>query len=363
MERKKGKIYWFVPVLVIGIIFVYYFWGWDIGAGLHKENTAYDIVELTNMVNDQIDSGKKSGVFYISGITEDELVNMNDYICIMNGVVEQYSILERGRNGMRVLLKYSISDNYYVCEKYLNGQDIPDDRPEAIKLYDKVEQILSDIITPDMRDYEKELAIHDYLVANCQYGYVDYSRDFAYQAYGALVQKQAVCNGYAEAMALLLTCVNIENEIMTGWADGELHSWNRVLLDGQWYQVDATWDDPVPDRGSFVGHMYFNVTDDIMDDSHVWDEEKFEPCESMDYNYFQLNDLICNYTEFQSAVKNAAAHDITATVEVVLTDYNESVYSYDFMQDIPGLMYFLRSKDVESYGPYHFITLYLNQKD
>lgn len=360
---EKRKIFWVVPVLVVAAIFVYYFWGWNIGAYFHKENTAYDIVELTDKVNAQIDAGKESGVFYISGITEDDLVSINDYICSMNGVVDQYSVLERNRSGMRVLLRYAISDNYYVCEKYLHGQEIPDDRPEAAKLYAQVEQILSDIITPDMSDYDKELAIHDYIVANCQYGYVDYSRDFAYEAYGALVQKQAVCNGYAEAMALLLSCVGIENEIMTGWADGELHSWNRVLLDGAWYQVDATWDDPVPDRGSFVGHMYFNVTDDIMDDSHTWDEDKFEPCDSMDYNYFQLNNLICDYTEFQSVVKAAAAQDITATVEVVLEDYSESGYSYDFMQDIPGLMYFQRSRDVETYGPYHFITLYLNQRD
>lgn len=360
---EKRKIFWVVPVLVVTAIFVYYFFGWNIGAYFHKENTAYDIVELTDKVNAQIDAGKESGVFYISGITEDDLVSINDYICSMNGVVDQYSVLEKNRNGMRVLLKYEISDNYYVCEKYLHGQEIPDDRPEAVKLYDQVEQILSDIISPDMSDYDKELAIHDYIVANCQYGYVDYSRDYAYEAYGVLVQKQAVCNGYAEAMALLLSCVGVENEIMTGWADGELHSWNRVLLDGAWYQVDATWDDPVPDRGSYVGHMYFNVTDDIMDDSHTWDAENFEPCDSMDYNYFRLNDLICDYAEFQRVVKAAAAQDVTATVEVVLEDYSESEYSYDFMQDIPGLMYFQRSRDVEAYGPYHFITLYLNQKD
>ena len=78
------------------------------------------------------------------------------------------------------------------------------------------------------------------------------------------MQNKAVCNGYAEAMALLMTCVGIENQIVTGTADNELHAWNQVCLDGNWYQVDATWDDPLPDRGVFAGHEYFNVTDEIM---------------------------------------------------------------------------------------------------
>lgn len=363
MGEKKRGIRWIVPILVVAVILIYYLYGWDIGAYFHRDSAAYDIAELTDMVDAQINSGKKSGVFYVKGITEEDLVDINDYICSMNGVVDQYSILEKSRSGMRILLKYEISDNYYVYEKYANQKEIPDDRPEAVKLFRQVEEILDDIIRPEMNDYEKELAIHDYIVTNCQYGYVDYSRDYAFRAYGALVQKKAVCNGYAEAMALLLSCTGVENAIMTGWADGELHAWNRVRLDGKWYQVDATWDDPIPDRGAYAGHMYFNVTDDIMDDSHKWNADDLEPCESMDYNYFQVNDLICDYQEFQDVVRQAASRDITATVEVVLEDYTESGYSYDFMQTIPGLLYFQRSRDVESYGPYHFITLYLNQKD
>ncbi len=364
MKNKYNKIYWQIPVVVVVLIAVYYFFGWDIGAGLHKENTAYDMAELTGMVGEQIDAGKSSGTFYIGeDITEDDLMNINDNVCSINGSVDKYSILERGRNGKKVLLVYTISDNYYVYQKYINGNGIPGDRPQAIKLYDKVCSILDEYITDDMSDYDKELAIHDYIVKNCVYGYTDYSKEYAYRAYGALVQNKAVCNGYAEAMALLLGCAGVKNGIMTGYADGDLHAWNRVLIDGKWYQVDATWDDPIPDRGSFVGHMYFNVTDDIMDDSHSWDKEQFEVCDSMDYNYFELNNLICDYDEFKNVVKSAAQKDITATIEVVLTDYSDDKYSYEFMQDIQGLMYFQRSKDVEEYGPYRFITLYLNQRD
>ncbi len=359
--NQKPKIYWIFPVIIVGIIAVYYFYGWEIGAYFHKDATAYDMAQFTNMVNEQINDGAKTGNFYITGISEQEIENINDKICSMNGSVAQYSIMENGPKGMRVMLRYEISDNYYVYQKYVSGQEIPDDRPQAAKLYESVVDILDKIITDDMSDYDKELAIHDYIVTHCKYGYVDYSQSYAYRAYGVLVQGTAVCNGYAEAMALLLSCVGIENEIMTGYADGELHAWNRILLDGDWYQVDSTWDDAIPDRGSFAGHTFFNVTDDIMDDSHTWDKDEFSPCNSSKYNYFEMNNLVCDYSGFLNAVKDCAARNITGTIEVVVYDYYESVYDLNKLFEIPGIQYFQHSN--EAYGNKNILTIYLNQRD
>lgn len=356
MKQEKGRVVVIVPTLVIIILFISYFFGWKIGALLHPDSTAYDMAQLAQIVNKQIDEGKESGTFYVSGITEKEIANINDNIVGMNGIVDQYSILENSRGGMRIYLKYEISDNYYVYEKYVNNKSIPNSRPAAIKLYNKVVEVLDSIIEPGMTDYEKELAIHDYIVANCSYGYIDYSKEYAYRAYGVLIQNKAVCNGYAEAMALLLDCVGIENKIMTGWAGGELHAWNRVLLDGNWYQVDATWNDPLPDRGEFVGHMYFNVTDDIMDDMHTWDKEFFEECDSMDYNYFEMKDFICDYEEFKDVVIDSANDSKSIAVEVVLTDYNSAGYDFQFIFDNLGLNTYQMSQ--EAYGEYNFITIY-----
>lgn len=355
MSEGKQKIFWIVPALVLVAIAVSYLYGWKIGAYLQPEATAHDMAELTQLVNKQIDEGKESGVFYVSGVTEDEIAGINDYICGMNGIVEQYSVLENGKEGLRLLLKYEISDNYYVLHKYLDGQNIPGDRPTAVKLYNQVVTIIDDIIEPDMTDYEKELAIHDYIVSNCEYGYTDYSKEYAYRAYGALVQNKAVCNGYAEAMALLLSCVGIENDIMTGWAGGELHAWNRVLIEDEWYQVDATWDDPLPDRGEFAGHMYFNVTDDIMDDAHVWDEELFEACDSEEYNYFVVNNLICDYYGLKEQMEYAAAHSETSYLEVVVNDY---YYTLHF--DIPDVSYYYLKED---YGENDIITIYFEREE
>lgn len=360
MNERHNKVFVIVPILVVAAIFVSYFFGWKIKAHMNPDTTAYDIVQLTQLVNEQIDSGKESGTFYITGVTEDEIANINDYICGINGMVKQYSIYEKSRGGMCIMFKYEISDNYYVYQKYVNNKSIPNDRPAAHKLYEYVVNIIDEIIVPDMSDYEKELAIHDYIVTHCEYGYIEYSKEYAYRAYGALVQNTAVCNGYTEAMALLLSCVGVENDIMTGNAGGELHAWNRVKLDGKWYQVDSTWNDPVPDRGSFAGHMYFNVTDDIMDDMHEWNRDMYEECSDMEYNYFDMNGLICSYDEFVSVVNDAAERNVTATIEVVVDDFSEEGYDWEkLFVDSPSIQNF--SYGYEPYGNYDIITIYLNQ--
>ncbi len=359
MEQKRGKVHIWIPVLAVIIILVFYFFNFRIGSYLHPDQTAYDMPELTQMVTNQIDSGKKSGVFYVSGITENDIANINENICSMNGVVEQYAITEKSRDGMRITLRYEISDNYYVYQKYVNGMEIPSDHARAYKLYDKVTEVLAQIIEPGMSEYEMELAIHDYIVKNCKYGYIDTSKDYAYRAYGALVQKTAVCNGYAEAMALLMTCVGIENRIVTGTADEELHAWNQVCLDGAWYQVDATWDDPLPDRGTFAGHAYFNVDDEIMDVNHDWKRDNFPKCDSDAYNYFTKNDLICDSEDFKKLLTDTALHNATAKMEVVVTDYVDD-FDYSFMREVGSVQYFQYMN--EPYGKYDLITIYLNQR-
>lgn len=361
MERKNGKIFVAVPIMVLIIILIYYFFNFQIGSALHPDATAHDMAELNALVLEQIDKGVDQADFYVTGVTEEEIKNINENLCSMNGMVDQYSITEKSRDGIHVTFRFEISDNFYVYEKYKNGAAIPGDRPLAQKLYEEVDTIINRIIEPGMSDYEKELAIHDYIVAHCKYGYVDSSKDYAYRAYGALVQNTAVCNGYAEAMALLLSCVDVENEIITGTADAELHAWNLVKLDGEWYQVDATWNDPLPDRGATVRHEYFNVTDEIMDQRHDWKMEDYPSCDADAYNYYQKNGLYCStQSEFEAVVKAAYQKNSTGTVEVVVDSFNPET-DFQFMKELQALQYF--SYTDESYGDKILLILYMNQRE
>ena len=67
----------------------------------------------------------------------------------------------------------------------------------------------------------------------------------------------------------------------------------RASVDGEWYMVDVTWDDPIPDVSGRKYYAYFNVTSDYLRVNHIWNEECFPECTAKKYNYFYYNDLVC----------------------------------------------------------------------
>lgn len=87
-------------------------------------------------------------------------------------------------------------------------------------------------------------AIHDYVVKHVSYD-TSYK---AYTAYEALVNRSAVCQGYALLTYQLLKEAGIENHFVTGTGDGQPHAWNLVKIENKWYHLDTTFDDPVPDE-------------------------------------------------------------------------------------------------------------------
>ena len=108
-------------------------------------------------------------------------------------------------------------------------------------------QVLSG--TSGLTDYQKILKIHDYLVDNTSYDST-LDKSNIYNLYGALVNKECVCEGYSKAFKYLLDEAGIQNVIVIGKATNsegksENHSWNYVLLNNTWYAVDVTWDDPI----------------------------------------------------------------------------------------------------------------------
>lgn len=144
-------------------------------------------------------------------------------------------------------------------------------------------QIISKIITPDMTDEEKEKAIHDYIVRNTKYDSENYNNKTipkeSYSPYGVLVLGYGVCQGYAEATQMLcekagLTCQVVHGEAnsLEQWGG---HAWNLVQINGKWYHLDTTWDDPTPDRGNRIEYDYFNLTDEEIGADHRWDKTKY----------------------------------------------------------------------------------------
>lgn len=129
-------------------------------------------------------------------------------------------------------------------------------------------------VQPGMSQVEAMLALHDYLAVNCVYNWnVATGKDEStypqniYTAYGVLVEGDAVCQGYALAYKYLLNLLGISS-VVTGSSDMN-HAWNLVYLDGHWYHVDVTWDDPTPNAYGMCLHANFLRSDaGIYDTGH-----------------------------------------------------------------------------------------------
>ena len=122
---------------------------------------------------------------------------------------------------------------------------------EQIKVaIEKIENIKNDIIKNlKGTDYDKIMQIHDFIVENADYDST-YQATGTYGIYGALIGKKCVCEGYAKTLKYLANAAGIKCEIMQGTATNssgqtESHAWNCVKINGIWYEIDATWDDPI----------------------------------------------------------------------------------------------------------------------
>ncbi len=103
-------------------------------------------------------------------------------------------------------------------------------------------------------DYDKIKFVHDYLVNTVEYDYkaleeinsggtkTTSSKQSA-TPYGCLVNGKAICSGYSEGFQLIMDELGIECNSVWGDAGGP-HQWNVVKLDGDYYFIDCTWDDP-----------------------------------------------------------------------------------------------------------------------
>ena len=114
---------------------------------------------------------------------------------------------------------------------------------------------------------EMALALHDELCERVTYG----EGTRAHDAYGALADGQAVCEGYAAAYALACRMAGIRCGVIVGTAttsDGGTgsHAWNLVDLGERVMLVDVTWDDQ--DRLGMVLHAFFDMSEADAAESH-----------------------------------------------------------------------------------------------
>ena len=213
------------------------------------------------------------------------------------------------------------------------------------ELEKRVDQIVKETEKKCSNDYEKALYVHDYLVTHAAYDHeacdeilnnpANYNpvHDQVFTAYGCIVNGDCVCAGYAAAYKVILDRLGIPCVYVTGWGDPTIsdvgHAWNRIILDGESYYVDITWDDGAEvydDDGKqiypeSVLYNYFNITTEDLVKTHLVDEEYFKQpeCEADIYNYYKYNGYQIDKYDFNRFVEIAEAQEGAAAVNIRFT--------------------------------------------
>ncbi len=199
-------------------------------------------------------------------------------------------------------------------------------------MYTELQQKADEIVSQAQNlptDYEKILFVHDYLVENTEYdsaGASSEKHDLWNTAYGCLIRGSAVCQGYAEAFQIIMEKLDIPCGICSGIAKYEKHAWNYVCIDGVYYWIDVTWDDPVREGAELKGtsHIYFLVNDDMLFRTRTLDEDNlFVPqCTSIENNYYVRNGNYLTEYSFDEINRRMSENFDTGNIELMYADGN-----------------------------------------
>ncbi len=112
---------------------------------------------------------------------------------------------------------------------------------QEAELTQEVDKVLDSLDLDGKSDYEKITAVYDFMVTNITYA-EDFSDEIIYSSYGAMINKVAVCQGYAQLLYRMLNDSGISCRVIAGTSNGENHTWNIAEIDGLYYLLDSTWD-------------------------------------------------------------------------------------------------------------------------
>jgi|GEM_PF-6322138 len=249
--------------------------------------------------------------------------------------------------------KYNLLYNGEIPERYEIVFEFEYSEEETQAYIEQVKAFADDFLrantAPGMSAMEKELKIHDYIVSSTQYytGIED-ARDVFYES-GVFFSNRAVCQGYASAIKLLLNMSGIYATGVYGTGNSQPHAWNLIRLYGDYYHLDATWNDPVPDDPGKVRYDYFNVTKEEILKTHTFDpSSSFPDAIGIKYNYYTYigasfdstqevvgyikGKIQANEKEFTFKILeyDASVYDISKLIRQAYSELGINTYSYTF---------------------------------
>lgn len=122
-------------------------------------------------------------------------------------------------------------------------------------------------------DFKKIRKIYDYICGNIYYDNDNLNNDdytLKFTAYAALMDKTAVCQGYATLLYRMMEEAGIDAKVVTGISNGQNHAWNIVELNDVYYYLDSTWDADVYE------YNYYLKNEADFSSSHLTDYSIFD---------------------------------------------------------------------------------------
>ena len=224
----------------------------------------YAINSGTDYIVSYIDSDYTNYINDINTLTAYNGAEFKKVISTLNNFVHPYNSSNNVKISYGGDYKIGITINRAYTQDEIN------------EINNKVDKILNENVNNNMPPKEKIRVIHDYIIDHTEYDKLKYENknNDTYKsntAYGVLIEGYGTCNGYADAMEIFLDKMNIINYKISN----EEHIWNLVYLDGKWYHLDLTWDDPISDI-NINRDTYFLIStktlEKINDGTHTFDK-------------------------------------------------------------------------------------------
>ena len=230
-----------------------------------KNFTPYGKQDILNIFYTILNNGNETGTFYcpkeyknciddVKNISKDQdlLTHLNNFLHPYKSFKKIKSdIYDTGEIQIKIDYIYSKEEINYlnteidklIKELIINNKDNKEDDKEKTN-----------------EDYDKIKIIHDYIISKTKYD-VDNNKEIkSYNAYGALKNHLATCNGYTDLMAIFLSKMGYENFKIATTNETTGHVWNVVKINEEWLHLDLTWDDPVSSDGKdYLYHKYFLI--------------------------------------------------------------------------------------------------------
>ena len=230
-----------------------------------------------------------------------------------------------------------------------------------LEIYDSEVKRILDKVDPDWSDLEKIVFIHDYMVSNYEYD-LEYSISSAYEMF---ISRKGICQAYTLTFMELVRNLGIEVHSVIGVN----HTWNVVKLNGNWYHVDTTWDDPLWTdfyiRPGYVRRVYLLISDAAIrdDSSHsTWTDSDLYECLDTTYeNYYWWgkNDICSPFVyangawyaiEYIDKAYWICSYDIETGFKSKILALNDGAFTYRYsLGFFDDKLYYLSNSGIKTY--------------